>query len=142
MQNIYPINKWFILRIFAKVKNKTKLVLMKLSCDGFPRAEKKTSFFFSIFFLSRTFTNHRTAGEEQGQFFNSSLIISLALWTFIYQPGNYWRELTSATSQRPDSNQEPLASDRKLLTTLLRALKTTPLSLQYLVSTKRSYILK
>ena len=44
MQNIYPINKWLILRIFAKVKNKTILVLIKLSCDGFPSAEKKTSF--------------------------------------------------------------------------------------------------
>ena len=30
-------------------------------------------FFFYLGFLSRTFSNHRTAGEEGGHFFNSSL---------------------------------------------------------------------
>ena len=30
-------------------------------------------FFFYLGFLSRTFTNHRTAGEGRGHFFNSSL---------------------------------------------------------------------
>ena len=30
-------------------------------------------FFFYLGFLSRTFTNHRTAGEGGGRFFNSSL---------------------------------------------------------------------
>ena len=30
-------------------------------------------FFFYLGFLSRTFTNHRTAGEGGGHFFNSSL---------------------------------------------------------------------
>ena len=32
-----------------------------------------TTFFFYLGFLTRTFTNHRTAGEEGGHFFNSSL---------------------------------------------------------------------
>ena len=40
------------------------------------------SFFFSIWvFLSRTFTNHRTAGEGRGHFFNSTLPFPPALQT-------------------------------------------------------------
>ena len=35
-------------------------------------------FFFYLGFLSRTFTNHRTAGEGGGHFFNSSLPLSPA----------------------------------------------------------------
>ena len=42
---------------------------------------------------------------------------------FDIKPGDYCRELTSAHSQQPDSNQEPLVSKRKSLTTKLRALK-------------------
>ena len=38
-------------------------------------------FFFYLGFLSRTFTNHRTAGEGRGHFFNSSLPLSPALQT-------------------------------------------------------------
>ena len=38
-------------------------------------------FFFCLCFLSRTFTNHRTAGEEGGQFFNSSLQVPPASHT-------------------------------------------------------------
>ena len=34
--------------------------------------------FFYLGFLSRTFTNHRTAGEGGGHFFNSSLLLSPA----------------------------------------------------------------
>ena len=36
-------------------------------------------FFFYLGFLSRLFTNHRTAGEGRGHFFNSSLLLSPAL---------------------------------------------------------------
>ena len=36
-------------------------------------------FFFYLGFLSRLFTNHRTAGEWRGHFFNSSLPLSPAL---------------------------------------------------------------
>ena len=36
-------------------------------------------FFFYLGFLSRLFTNHRTAGEGRGHFFNSSLPLSPAL---------------------------------------------------------------
>ena len=81
-----------------------------------------TSFFFYMGFFLRTFTNHRTAEEGGGHFFNSSLPLLPASQAFRHQPGDYCRELTSAHSQQPDSNREPLISERKLLTTKLRAL--------------------
>ena len=39
--------------------------------------------------------------------------------TLRQEPSNYCRELTSAHSQQPDLNPEPLASERKSLTTKL-----------------------
>ena len=41
----------------------------------------KQLFFFYLDFLSQTFTNHRTAGEEAGRLFNSSLPLPLASQT-------------------------------------------------------------
>ena len=79
-------------------------------------------FFFYLGFLSRTFTNHRTAGEGGGHFFNFSLPLPPASQTLTHQPGNYFRELTSAHSQQPDSNREPLVSECKSLSTKLRTL--------------------
>ena len=79
-------------------------------------------FFFYLGFLSRTFTNHRAAGEGGGHFFNSSLPLPPASQAIRHWPGDYCRELTSARSQQPDSNREPLVSERKSLTTKLRAL--------------------
>ena len=83
-----------------------------------------TSFFFLFYvgFLSRTFTNHRTAGEGGRHFINSSLPLLLNSQTPRQLPGDYCRELTSAYSQQPDSNREPLVSERKSLTNKLRAL--------------------
>ena len=81
-------------------------------------------FFFSIqVFLSRTFTNHRTAGKGGGHFLNSSLPLPPASQTLRHQPGDCCRELTSAHSQQPDSSRKPLVSESKSLTTKLRALK-------------------
>ena len=80
-------------------------------------------FFFLSGFSLRTFTNHRTAGEGEGYFFNSLLPLLPASQTLRNQPGDYYRELTSANSQQPDSNREPLVSERKSLTTKLRTLK-------------------
>ena len=80
-------------------------------------------FFFYLGFLLRTFMNRRTAGEGGGHFFNSSLLLLPASWTLRHQPGDYCRELTSAHSYQPDSNREPLVSERKSLTTKLRAFK-------------------
>ena len=79
-------------------------------------------FFFYLGFLSRTFTNHRTAGEEGAHFFISSLPVPPASQTLKRYPGNYCRELTSTDSQQPDSSRKPLVSERKSLTTKLRAL--------------------
>ena len=65
-------------------------------------------FLFYLGFLSRTFTIHRTAVEGGGYLFNSSLPLPPASQTLRHQPGDYCRELTSAHSQQPDSNREPL----------------------------------
>ena len=81
--------------------------------------------FFYLGFLSRRFMNSRTAGEGGGHLFNFSLPLPPTSQTLIYQLGDYRRELTSAHSQQPDSNQEHLVSERKLLTTKLRALASS-----------------
>ena len=78
-------------------------------------------FFFYLGFLSRTFSNHRTAGEGRGHFFNSSPQLPPTSQTLRHQPGDCCRELTSAHSQQPDSNREPLVFECKSLTTKLRA---------------------
>ena len=49
-------------------------------------------------FHSRTFTNHKTAGERGGYLFNSSLPLTPLSQTFRYFAANYCRELTSAHS--------------------------------------------
>ena len=75
-------------------------------------------------FLSRPFTNHRTSGEGAGCFFNFSLAFLPASWILRYWPGDYCREVTSVHRCQSDSNQETLVSERKLLTTTLRALNS------------------
>ena len=99
---------------------------------------KKKIFFFYLSFLSRTSTNRRTAGEGRGHFFNSSLPLPPASQTLRHQPGDYCRELTSAHSQQPDLNREPLVSERKSLTTKLRALKSISSLHQCLTLYKKS----
>ena len=79
-------------------------------------------FFFYLGLLSRPFTNHRNTGEAEGHVFNSSLPLPPASQTLRHQPGNYCREFTNAYRQQPDSNQEPLVSESKSLTTKLRIL--------------------
>ena len=83
------------------------------------------SFFFN--FLGKQihdffFTNHRTAWEGGGHFFNSSLPLPPASHILRHQPGDYCRELTSVHRQQSDSNRELLVSERKSLTTKLRAI--------------------
>ena len=70
-------------------------------------------FFFYQRFVSRLFTNHRTAGEGGGYFFNSSLPLRPASQTLTHQSGDYCRELISAHRQQPDSNREALDSELK-----------------------------
>ena len=76
-------------------------------------------FFFYLGFLSPTFTIRETAGEGGGYLFNSSLPLPLASQTLRHYPGDYCRELTSAHGWEPDSNREPLVTERKSLTTKL-----------------------
>ena len=80
------------------------------------------SVFFYMGFLSRTFTNRRTAGEGGRHFFNFSLSLPPALQALRHQPVDCCKQLTSAHSQQLDSNREPLVSERKSLTTQLSAL--------------------
>ena len=49
--------------------------IYKQLCNFYPYESNATTvfFFFYLGFLSRTFTNHWTAGEGRGHFFNSSL---------------------------------------------------------------------
>ena len=76
-----------------------------------------------LFFLSGfSFTNIHYLQDSRGRggyLFNSSLPLPPASQTLRYQPGDYCRELTSAHSQQPHSNREPLVSERKSLTTKL-----------------------
>ena len=83
----------------------------------------KRVFFIYLGFLSRTFTNHRTAGEGEGHFFNFSLPLPPASQTLRQLTEDYCRELTSTHSRQPDSNRVPLVSERKPITTKLRAHK-------------------
>ena len=83
----------------------------------------KRVFFIYLGFLSRTFTNHRTAGEGEGHFFHFSLPLPPASQTLRQLTEDYCRELTSTHSRQPDSNRVPLVSERKPITTKLRAHK-------------------
>ena len=74
------------------------------------------NFFCYLGFHSQTFTNYRTARKRGRHFFNSSLPLPPASQTLKHQPDDYWRELTSAYRQQPNSNREPLVSERKSLT--------------------------
>ena len=75
--------------------------------------------FFSICFF---FHKHLRFTGQQGKGEVISLTLAPVSQTLRDQPGDYCRELTSAHNQQPDSNQEPLVSKRKLLTTKQRAL--------------------
>ena len=93
-------------------------------------------FFLSGFFFTNTHDSQDSRGRG-GFLFNSSLPLSPASKTLRYQLGDYCRELTSAQSQQPDSNREPLVSERKSLTT--KSLTTNP---SLLFSNKTSFISK
>ena len=100
-------------------------------CSRFSFLNYCVNFFFCVGFLSRAFTNHRTAGEGGGFFINSSLPFLPALQTLKYQSGNYCRGLTSAHSQQQDLNRELLPSKSKSLTTKPRAIMVLYYCLKY-----------
>ena len=83
---------WLILYIFlnfAKICSFSAIIILDI---------KYSIFLFYSGFLSRTFTNHRTAGEGRGHFINSSLPFQPALQTLRHQPEDYCRDFTSAHS--------------------------------------------
>ena len=67
-------NLWYSLLLLA-----TNAFAVALAATVFTTAPffLNCSFFFYLGFLSRPFTNHRTAGEGGGHFFNSSLPLPL-----------------------------------------------------------------
>ena len=81
------------------------------------------NFFFYLDFLSRPVTNHRTAGEGGGHFFNFSLPLPPASQALRLYQGDNCRELISAHRQQPNSNRQPLVSECESLTTKLRPFK-------------------
>ena len=89
---------------------------------------KKTSFFilpYSLFFLygfSFTTIHESQDCRERGRhFLNSSLPLPPALQTLRKKPLDYYRELTSTHSSQLNLNREHLVSERKSLTTEIRA---------------------
>ena len=80
------------------------------------------SFFFSVWLIFHEHSLHRTAWEGVGCLFNSLLTLPTVILK--RQSRNHCRELTYILSQQTDSNsnQEPLVSERKSVSTTLCAL--------------------
>ena len=129
-------SSFFLQRLYREnefsLRNKTDLNIVELSKQLFLNIDLIVLaasrlicniYFFYLGFVSRTFTNYRTAREGGGHSISSSLPLPPASQTLRHQPGDYCRELTSAHSQQPDLNREPLVSERKSLTTKLSALR-------------------
>ena len=79
---------------------------------------------YAIFFLSGfSFTNIHSSQDGRGRrIFLTPFYLFPVSQTLGHQPTDYCRELTSTHSLQPDSNREPLVSERKLLTSILHAL--------------------
>ena len=107
------------------LKINPKFLLLNSSSSFSTKFQFPSFNFFSIWVF---FHEHsRITGlqrEGGGHFFISLLPPPPASQTLRHQPSDYCRELTSAHSQQPDSNREPLVSQRKSLSTKLRALKS------------------
>ena len=91
-------------------------ILVSFLRDFFDTVTQRRRSNFCLGFHSQTFLIHRTSGEREGYFCNSSLPLPPISHTRRHQPGNYCRELTSAHSQQSDWNCEPLVSNCKSLT--------------------------
>lgn len=92
--------------------------------NSFQFWRKAIASFFYLGFLLPTFTIHKTTEEREDYLFDFSLRISLLLppdsQILRHQLDNYCRQLTSAHSQKLESNWESSVSKNKLLTTELR----------------------
>ena len=125
----------------GNIKNQTHLQRSFLSTSKFSERYKFNNFYLGIkintllfipyindlhksfFSIWVFFHNHsRTTGLQGKEESISSLPLPHASQTFRHYPGDYCRDLTSAHRQQPDSNREPLVSERKSITTKLRAL--------------------
>ena len=102
--------------------NKVNLVLMMILINK--KFLNPGNFFFLSGFSFMNIHDSQDSRGRGGYLFNSSLPLPPASQTLRHQPGDYCRELTSAYSWQPDSNREPLVSERKSLTTKLHALKS------------------
>ena len=102
------------------------------------------SLFACLFSSGFFFTNimiQRASGEGGGYFYNSSLPLRPALQTLRHQPGYCCRDLTSAHSWQPDSNQKPLVSYRRSLSTKLSyPLKFAPSTVAVIADVVRSML--
>ena len=97
------------LRKFSILQSLNENIILMLMFSG-------SMTFFSIRgFIYQKFTIHRTAREAEGYFFSFSTPLPYLDNSRMITG----RELTSAICQQPDSNQELLVSDCKLLTTLV-----------------------
>ena len=114
---IFPIGQFHTEEFSTPIRltaTNTEVELYFFSREGIPLCHRSQMvilaesffFFFYLGFLSQPFMKHRTAGEGGGHFFNSSLLLPPASQTLRHYPGDYYRELTSAHRQQPDSNRE------------------------------------
>ena len=93
---------------------------------------------FQIFFLPGfPFTTIHELQDCRGRGRAFLLTLPPASQTLRHQPGDFGRELTSAHRQQLDQNWELLVSEHKSLTTKLRALKKTFLTVFYNDKKKR-----
>ena len=125
--------------VIKELRRSSLVTLQKcvLTCH---KAELASFFFLSGFFFTNIM-NQRAVEEGVDYFFNSSLPLSPAIETFRHSPGYWCRELTSAHSWQPGSNQKPLVSYWKLLSTKLSyPLKCAPSTLTMITDVVRSML--
>ena len=85
----------------------------------FSICEVRKFIFLSEFSFTNIHDSHDSKGREK-LFFNSSVPPSQPSQALRHQPDGYFRESSPLhISQQPESNREPLVSDRKSLTTKL-----------------------
>ena len=78
--------------------------------------DRNVFFFFYVVFLSRTFTNHRTAGKGGGYFINSSLPIPPASQTLTAESSPLHIASGRTRTERKSLTTKPLANNFNTLT--------------------------
>ena len=88
-----PIDVVDVCNKVPRPANSKVIIIVKLKRKWQHRDNVCFEFFFDLGFLWQTFTNHRTAGEGRGHFFNLSLPLphaSKTLWW--WNPNNSWKK--------------------------------------------------